>query len=522
MPDAPVPAELMQEIAHQHLFNQFWLSLFMVIPMVLVARAVVAGTRYSAILIIVIFGLAMGFLMVATGVTEPGLADFPMLGMLAQTTIIALAASFFVGGQQLRRILSGRPAVTDESVVYSMEHVFFGTARTHVVFIARSFFLLLGMEALVRTALGNVPDTTLGRYYPLIAYMGLVISVILIDNKATIANKRTYLRKGVFEMAGLFAVLAVGYLLAGWIREMIALPAIFFVMLVACGLGAIMHEWNHGPAVRCLLFAGIPVVLAANFVIGGSRIGEAFGLTGMNAVLAYGFFGQVFWMFGGIALLILFGATTAVRNIGPGMAGALSHAGLTGACTAGDLGDEAASRAPIMINIPFFGHIFVFSILAVSVERGGLTYIPSVLVALAGVALTVWAFRNMRRAGGDGGREVKALMQFSFGWQLTAVFGGLILLGLSGMPIGDMFMATSSALSHFGLFAAVQGGMAGAEAAGLIAFVFAMPFLVHPLVFFMFGRAMEHGAEMPRVPVFVIAGIGVLGVLAALVFSAAT
>ena len=39
-------AGLMQEIAHQHLFNQFWLTMFFVVPMVLVARAVVAGTRY--------------------------------------------------------------------------------------------------------------------------------------------------------------------------------------------------------------------------------------------------------------------------------------------------------------------------------------------------------------------------------------------------------------------------------------------------------------------------------------------
>lgn len=95
MPDPVQAPQLMQEIAHQHLFNQFWLSLFFIIPMVLVARAVVAGTRYSAILIIVIFGLLMGFLLVVTGVSKPGLADFPMLGMIAQSTIIALAASFF-------------------------------------------------------------------------------------------------------------------------------------------------------------------------------------------------------------------------------------------------------------------------------------------------------------------------------------------------------------------------------------------------------------------------------------------
>ena len=36
---------LMQEIAGQHLFNQFWLTLFFALPMVLVARAVVAGSR---------------------------------------------------------------------------------------------------------------------------------------------------------------------------------------------------------------------------------------------------------------------------------------------------------------------------------------------------------------------------------------------------------------------------------------------------------------------------------------------
>lgn len=514
--DLPSP-QVMQEIAHQHLFNQFWLSLFLVIPMVLVARAVVAGTRYSAILIIVIFGLLMGYLMVASGVSEPGLADFPMLGMIAQSTIIALAASFFVGGQQLRRIFSGLKIPTDESVVYATDQVFLGTGRTHLVFIARSFFLLLGMEALTRTILGNVPDTTLGRYYPVIAYMGMVVSFILIDNKATILNKRVYLRKGVVEMVGLMGVLLVGYEISVLIRPLIALPQIFFVMILACALGAWLYKWAHGPAIRCLLFAGIPVVLAANFVIGGSRIGEAFGLTGMNAVLVYGFFGQLFWMFGGIAILIFLGKTAAIGNVGPGMAGALSHAGLTGACTAGDFGDQAASRAPIMINIPFFGHIFVFSILAISVERGGLAMMPSLLVAGSGVALTILALRNLAKSRGEDALEVKALMQFSFGWQLVAVFGGLLLLSLSTMGIENMLMATSSSLSHFGLFAAIQGGMGGPESAAMIAFVFAMPFLVHPLVFFMFGRAMEKGGHMPAVPVYLLAVIGFVGVMVSLI-----
>lgn len=516
MPD-PSSQALIQEIAHQHLFNQFWLTLFFVLPMVLVSRAVVAGSRYSAILIIVVFGLTMGYLMVSTGVSEPGLADFPMLAMVAQTTVVALAVSFFVGGQELRRIVGRRSVPLDDSVTYATDQVVFGTGRTQLVFITRAFFTLIGVEALVRVITGTVPDTTLGRYYPIIAYMGLVISVILIDNRAAIANKRRYLAKGVQELAGIVVVLVLGALLARWVASVIALPQIFFVMLIAAGLGALLYRWRHGPAIRALLFAGIPVVLAANFVVGGSRIGEAFSLTGMAPVLTYGFFGQVLWMFGGIALLMLVGRSAAVRVLGPGMAGSLSHAGLTGACTAGDLGEQAAKRAPIMINIPFFGHVFVFSILAVSIEQGRLVLWPSLLVAAAGIAITAWALRSLARARGDDEREVTALMQFSFGWQLTAVFGGLLLLAAAGLGIEQAFMATSSALSHFGLFAAIQGGMAGAEAAALIAFVFAMPFLVHPLVFFMFGRAMEAGGEMPRVPVLVLAGVGVVGVLVALV-----
>jgi hypothetical protein len=508
--------QMIQEIAHLHLFNQFWLTLFFVVPMVLVARAVVAGTRYSAILIIVIFGLLMGWLLVQTGISAPGLPDFPMMEMVSRATIVALAVSFFVGGQELRRILAGKEIVNDDSVIYSTEQVFLGTGRTQAVFILRSFFLLLGIEALVRVLTGTVPQTSIGRFYPLMTYLGLVIATILIDYRATIIDRRAYLRRGVVEMVVLTAILLAGFAIARWVGPVLALPQIFFVMLIASGLGAVLYQWRHGPAVRCLLFAGIPVVLAANFVIGGSRIMEAFSLTGMNAVLAYGFFGQVFWMFGGIALLLLFANTGAVRNVGPGMAGALSHAGLTGACTAGDFGDTAARRAPIMINIPFFGHLFVFSVLAISVERGHLLIGPALGLAGIGVALTAWSLRNLRRADSQDDREVKALMQYSFGWQLTAVFGGLILLHLGGISIQNALMAKSSSISHFGLFAAIQGGMAGPEAASLIAFVFAMPFLVHPLVFFMFGKAMDSGGNMHRLGVYILATIGLIGLAASL------
>jgi hypothetical protein len=504
-----------EQITGMQVLNQFWLSLFLVIPMVLIARTAVTGTRYSPILIIVIFGLVMGYMLVTSGVSTAGLPDFPLIDLISKTTIIALTVSFFVGGQELRKIIGDIKMQTDTSVIHSTEETVVGTNRTQLVFILRAFFLLIGIEALTRVFLGT-STSQLSSHYLLIAYMGLIASVILIDYKATVANKPVYIRKGIMEIVTILIVLVVSFYISYYIRPLIALPQIFFCMILAASIGAVFYKWRYGPTIRCLLFAGIPVVLAANFLVGGSRILEAFSITGMNSVLAYGFFGQVFWMFGGLTLLMYLGKTAHVRNLAPGMAGSLSHSGLTGACTAGDLGEIAAKRAPIMINVPFFGHIFVFSILALSAEMGKLWLLPSLLVALAGVGFTYFALKNLRKANGKDSVEVKGLMQFSFGWQLCAVFGGLLLLSMTTMSINYSAMATSSALSHFGLFAAVQSGMFGTEAATLIPFIFAMPFLVHPVVFFMFGKAMHHNEEMPRKAALAIALIGLAGLLTAL------
>lgn len=496
---------------HLQFLNQFWWSLFILVPMVLIARTVVADTRYSPILIIVVFGLLMGFVLTSSGVTTAGLPDFPLLNILSRTTIIALAATFFVGGQQLRRLFAKTSVPPDNSVVYCLDEVVLGTGRTQLVFIIRAFFLLLGIEAITKYLLGLSPTDALGRYYPLIAYLGLVLSVILIDNRAIIENKQAYLRRGLVEIIGLIVVLLASYYIAVWVRPLAALPQIFFVMILSSGLGMLFYQLKHGPTFRCLLFAGIPIILAANFLVGGSLISGTLSIPGIAPALVYGFFGQVLWMFGGIAALMLLAGTAAIRNLAPGMAGALSHAGLTGACTAGDFGEEAARRAPVMINIPFFGHIFVFSLLALSIERDALLVVPISLVAVVGLGLAILAFRTIRQAAGRERPEVTGLMLFSLGWQLMAVFFGLLLL--SGQPLAYAGLAKSAALSHFGLFAAIQGGMFGAEAAALIAFVFAMPFLVHPLVFFLFGRAMENEGEMPRLPVYILAVIGLAGVL---------
>lgn len=496
---------------HFQFLNQFWWSVFILVPMVLIARTVVAGTRYSPILIIVLFGLLMGFILTHSGVSLAGLPDFPLINVLSRTTIVALAVTFFVGGQQLRRVFSKNKVPQDDSVVYCLDEVVLGTGRTHLVFIVRSFFLLLGIEAITKSILGLSPTDQLGRFYPLMAYLGLILSIILIDNRAIIDDKQAYLRRGLFEIGGLIFILLAAYFIALWIRPLIALPQIFFVMLIASGLGMMLYRQRHGPTIRCLLFAGIPIILAANFLVGGSLISGTLALEGIAPTLMYGFFGQVFWMFGGIATLILLAKTADIRNLAPGMAGALSHAGLTGACTAGDFGEDAARRAPVMINIPFFGHIFVFSLLALSLEQGALLVIPIAVIGLVGVGLVAVAVRTIRRANGSERGEVSGLMFFSLGWQFMAVFLGLLLL--AAQPLGYVGLALSSALSHFGLFAAIQEGMFGAEASALIAFVFAMPFLVHPLVFFLFGHAMENNGQMPRLPVYVLKLIGVVGVV---------
>ncbi len=504
----------MEQLGNLEMLNQIIITFLLIIPMILISRTVVVGTRYSPILIIVVFGLIMGLLMEKSGVAAPGLSEFPFIGLLSKVTVSVLIVSFFVGGQELKKIVSKKKLKpVDDMVVNSVEETFLGTKRTQLVFIVRAFFILIGIESFKKIITGANEGDTLSMLYPLIGYIGIVLSIILIDNKAKISNKRLYIIKGVMEMVFILSILVVSYHIAVSIKEIIGLPQIFFAMLLSASLGMIFSNWRFGPTVRALLFAGIPIVLAANFMIGGSRILEAFALKGMNSVMLYGFFGQIFWMFGGIFLLIFSGKANNVRNLAPGMAGSLSHSGLTGACTAGDLGETTAARAPIMINIPFFGHIFVFTILAASAAKGKLMLPWAVAVTLIGIIVTYWSLRTLRKSEGAEDKEIKGLMQFSFGWQLCAVFGGFMILSIFGMKLGYAAMANSSAISHFGLFAAIQGGMFGEEASSLIAFIFAMPFLVHPLVFGMFGKAVENEGKMPSKAVAVLASIGVIGVV---------
>ena len=503
-------------MADLSILNHFWLTLLILLPIILISRAVVAGTKYSPILIIVIFGLTLGLILDISNIGTPGLASFPMIGFTSGVTITALVVTFFVGGQKLRNTFFKPKTPKEDDVILNDHEVILGTKGTQLIFIVRAYFILVGIEGLKRIILGD-QGSSLANFYPLIAFFGLAGALILIDSKAKIVNKHQYLIRGVVEIFGILLVLVLSFYLSQWIKDLIALPQIFFAMIISSTLGMIFSDWRGGPTFKALLFGGIPVVLAAVFLVGGSRLLEAFTLDGMVQVMAFGFFGQLFWMFVGMALLVFVGKQKSVDIVAPGMAGSLSHSGLTGACTAGDLGEVAKETAPIMINIPFFGHLFVFTILAASATRGELLFIPSLIVVLVGGVLTYLALSILSKANQVKSQETKGLIFFSLGWQLVAVFGGLIMLNFTGMSLSYAAMGNSSAISHFGLFASIQGGMFGEEAAGLISFIFAMPFLIHPVVFGIFGKAMENNGEMPRKAILTLAIIGVVGVLVSLI-----
>lgn len=502
-------------MADLSILNHFWITLLVLLPILLIARSVVAGTKYSPILIIVVFGLLLGLVLDVTNIGNPGLSEFPMVGLTSSVTVTALVVTFFVGGQKLRNTFYKPKVPKEDDVTLNEREVVLGTKGTQLVFMVRAYFILLGIEGLKRIILGD-DSSSLAVYYPLIAFFGLAGSIILIDSKAKILNKRSYLMRGIVEIVGILLVLLVSTYISMWVKDVIALPQIFFAMVLSSTAGMVFSDWRSGPTFRALLFAGIPMVLAATFLVGGSRLLEAFTLDGMLQVMLFGFFGQLFWMFGGMFLLIQLGKANKVDIVAPGMAGSLSHSGLTGACTAGDLGEVAKERAPVMINIPFLGHLFVFTILAASATRDQLYVVPGLLVVVVGIYFTFLALKTLAGAKNEESKEIKGLIFFSLGWQLVAVFGGFILLDLSGMSLSYAAMSNSSAISHFGLFASIQGGMFGAEAAGLISFIFAMPFLVHPLVFGVFGRAMENGGVMPKRTVGVLALVGVIGVFVAL------
>ena len=138
--------QLTSHLENAHILNQFWLTFLMVVSMVLVSRTLVAGTRYSPILIIVVFGLIMGMILVRTGMASPGLREFPIIDLGSKVTITALAASFFVGGQEIRKIIGRKIINKEDLVTQSTEEIFLGTKFTQFMFLIRAFFILIGIK----------------------------------------------------------------------------------------------------------------------------------------------------------------------------------------------------------------------------------------------------------------------------------------------------------------------------------------------------------------------------------------
>ncbi|MCL2680814.1 MAG: hypothetical protein FWF11_05075, partial [Coriobacteriia bacterium] len=261
---------ILLEITKLQVLNQFWLTIFLVIPLVLVARTLVAGTRYSAILLVVVFGLGLGYILVASDVATPGLPEFKIVELISRSTIIALIAAFFVGGQELRKIFQNRSVKPDTFMIPSEKEVVVGTTSAQLFFLVRTFFLLLGIESAFRFIVG-IDSGALSGYYILLAFIGLTVSVILIDHRATFENKKMYVRKGILETFVICLILVISFYLAAACATIIALPQIFFAMLLTASLGAIFYQWTFGSTIRALLFAGLPLVLAGNFMVGGSR-----------------------------------------------------------------------------------------------------------------------------------------------------------------------------------------------------------------------------------------------------------
>lgn len=357
-------------------------------------KPVVAGTKYSPILIIVIFGLSMGFVITKTKIVSQGFIELPLIILISKLTIIVLIVSFFVGGQELHKIIFKKQIEIENLVIEAREEVILGTKRTQLIYIIRSVFILIGIISVTKLLTNDTANSNLANAYPILAYIGFIGSIILIDSRATIKNKALYLKKGILEFTSIVLILTISFFISIFINNYIQLPQIFFAMLIWVSFGFLNPSWEFGPTIKSLLFAGIPTVLSANFLIGGSRVIEALKISEMHPVICFSFFGQLFWMFSGLSALILLGKGNHIRNLAPGMAGSLSHAGLTGACTAGDLGSNAQVRTPIMINVPFLGHIFVFSILAYSLKTSSLSILPVVFMFILLILLNyfLWNF----------------------------------------------------------------------------------------------------------------------------------
>ena len=180
---------LLDQLAHIQMLDQLLITFLIVIPIILISRTAVSGTKYSPILIIVVFGLLMGLALVKGNVATPGMQEMPIIILMSKVTVTALIASFFVGGQEIKKIISRQPILVDDTVSLCQDEILLGTKSTQLIFILRAFFILLGIEGVKRLILGMDSGDPLQQFYPIIAYIGLAGAIILIDPRAKVKNK---------------------------------------------------------------------------------------------------------------------------------------------------------------------------------------------------------------------------------------------------------------------------------------------------------------------------------------------
>ena len=157
-----------------------------------------------------------------------------------------------MGGQKIRNTFFKPKLPKPDDVVLNTHEVMLGTQGTQLVFLVRSFFILLGIFSVFRMLNGSTD--TLSEYYPLIAFFRLSGAVILIDSKAKIEDKRRYLGRGIVELVMIIAILYVAQIISTSIKGFIGLPQIFFAMVISSGLGMIFSNWRFGPTMRAMLF----------------------------------------------------------------------------------------------------------------------------------------------------------------------------------------------------------------------------------------------------------------------------
>ena len=110
------------------IFSHLLLTLVILLVVILIARAVVAGTKYSPILIIVVFGLGLGMVLEVSGLATAGLSEFPVVGLTGGTTIVALIVTFFVGGQKLRNTFWRPKEQKKDDVILNTDEVMLPTS----------------------------------------------------------------------------------------------------------------------------------------------------------------------------------------------------------------------------------------------------------------------------------------------------------------------------------------------------------------------------------------------------------